>query len=72
MLAFGAADRSAGGMGRGSPAMPGLAHGSVLISLVAMLFAAVLVATPTLAVLTHPQERPVETPRPVLMQPALA
>ncbi|QRG04919.1 hypothetical protein EZH22_17430 [Xanthobacter dioxanivorans] len=52
--------------------MPGLAHGSVLISLVAMLFAAVLVATPTLAVLTHPQERPVETPRPVMMQPALA
>jgi len=59
-------------MGKGSPAMPGLAHGSVLISLVAMLFAAVLVATPTLAVLTHPQERPVETPRPVMMQPALA
>lgn len=43
--------------------MPGLAHGSVLISLVAMLFAALLVATPTLAVLTYPQERPPEVPR---------
>ncbi|MFG1347365.1 hypothetical protein V5F59_20935 [Xanthobacter autotrophicus DSM 431] len=42
--------------------MPGLAHGSVLISLVAMLFAALLVATPTLAVLTYPHERPAEAP----------
>lgn len=42
--------------------MPGLAHGSVLISLVAMLFAALLVATPTLAVLTYPHERPVQVP----------
>ena len=45
--------------------MPSLAHGSVLISLVAMLFATVLVATPTLALLNKPQERaPVEAPRP--------
>lgn len=44
--------------------MPSLAHGSVLISLVAMLFATVLVATPTLALLNQPQERaPVEAPR---------
>lgn len=50
--------------------MPGLArgslsHGSILISLVAMLFAALLVATPTLAFLTSPQERLPEAPRPV-------
>ncbi|MCG5237407.1 hypothetical protein [Xanthobacter oligotrophicus] len=45
--------------------MPGLAHGSVLISLVAMLFAAVLLATPTLAFLTHPQEHPTVVPRPL-------
>lgn len=56
--------------------MPGLAHGSVLISLVATLFAAVLLATPTLAVLTHPgerpvQERPLPTPHPVMMHPVL-
>ena len=46
--------------------MPRVANGSVLISLVVMLFATLLVATPTLAVLTQPQqhhERPVE-PRP--------
>lgn len=43
--------------------MPRLAHGSVLISLVAMLFAALLVATPTLAVLTYPHAPPPETPR---------
>ena len=52
--------------------MPGLAHGSVLISLVAMLFAAVLLATPTLAFLTHPQERPTEIPRPIPTASAFA
>lgn len=47
--------------------MPRVANGSVLISVVVMLFATLLVATPTLAVLTQPQqhqERPVESPRP--------
>ena len=34
--------------------MPSLAHGSVLISLVACLFAALLVATPAIALLTAP------------------
>lgn len=52
--------------------MPGLAHGSVLISLVAALFAAVLVATPTLAVLTTPQVHPHEVPRPVSTVSAIA
>ncbi|MFG1301783.1 hypothetical protein V5F49_18510 [Xanthobacter sp. V3C-3] len=53
--------------------MPSLAHGSVLISLVAMLFATLLVATPTLAVLTQPHERPpVETPRPLPSPSAFA
>ncbi len=44
--------------------MPRVANGSVLISVVVMLFATLLVATPTLAVLTQPHERPAETPRP--------
>lgn len=42
--------------------MPGLAHGSVLISLVAILFAALLIATPPLAVLTAPHDAPVVKP----------
>lgn len=44
--------------------MPRVANGSVLISVIVMMFAALLVATPTLAVLTQPHERPAETPRP--------
>lgn len=44
--------------------MPRVANGSVLISLVVMLFAALLVATPTLAYLTHPQEHAPQAPRP--------
>lgn len=42
--------------------MPGLAHGSVLISLVAVLFAALLIATPPLAVLTAPHNAPALKP----------
>ncbi|MFG1200936.1 hypothetical protein V5F29_00890 [Xanthobacter aminoxidans] len=41
-----------------------VANGSVLISVVVMLFATLLVATPTLAFLTQPHEHPAETPRP--------
>ena len=44
--------------------MPRVANGSVLISVVVMLFATLLVATPTLAFLTQPQEGPSETPTP--------
>lgn len=51
--------------------MSRVAHGSVLISLVASLFAAVLLATPTLAFLSHPAlERPAETPRPPVHTPS--
>ncbi|MBB6307692.1 hypothetical protein [Xanthobacter tagetidis] len=38
--------------------MPSLAHGSVLISLVACLFAAVLMATPAIALLNAPHNAP--------------
>ncbi|MEP9353839.1 hypothetical protein ABLE93_09595 [Xanthobacter sp. KR7-65] len=52
--------------------MPRVANSSVLISLVVMMFAALLVATPTLALLTHPQERSIEAPRPVSTASAFA
>lgn len=42
--------------------MPGFAHSSVLISLVAFLFALLLVATPPLAVLTVPKSAPFSAP----------
>lgn len=42
--------------------MPGLAHGSVLISMVVVMFAALLIATPTLAVLKAPHEMPILKP----------
>lgn len=56
--------------------MPRLANSSVMISLVVMLFATLLVATPTLAVLMQPHEqqheRPLETPRPFSTASAFA
>ncbi len=42
--------------------MTGLAHGSKLISLIAILFAALLIATPPLAVLTAPHQAPAKAP----------
>lgn len=42
--------------------MPGLAHGSVLISLVVVLFAALLIATPPLALMTAPHDGPTLKP----------
>lgn len=42
--------------------MTGFAHGSTLISLIAVMFAALLIATPPLAVLTAPHDVPVKVP----------
>ena len=52
--------------------MPSLAHGSVLISLVVVLFAALLIATPPLAVLTMPHDVPAVGPIPTSYPSAVA
>ena len=52
--------------------MPSLAHGSVLISLVVILFAALLIATPPLAVMTMPHDTPALAPIPASYVSAVA